>query len=97
MRKQGLDSGQEDQKTRRRNEEEEMATKATSNQGRKLINQVVGNITPHQIKEKEEELQSTMLQKRLILIKRRQLKIPKTIEEIFQMMKNVGIKKSIQR
>ena len=63
-----------------------------------MINQVVGNITPHQIKEKEEELQSTMLQKRLILIKRKQLKSLKAIEEIFQKIKkNVGIKKSIQR
>ena len=97
MRKQGLDSGQEDQKTRRRNEEEEMATKATSNQGRKLINQVVGNITPHQIKEKEEELQSTMLQKRLILIKRRQLQILFAIGDIFRKRKNASIKKSIRR
>ena len=66
-----------------------MATKATSNQ---VVEQ-----TPSRIKEKEEELQSTMLQKRLILIKRRQLKSLKAIEEIFRKMKNVGIKKSIRR
>ena len=53
--------------------------------------------TPPQIKEEEEELQSTMLQKRLILIKRRQLQILFAIGDIFRKRKNASIKKSIRR
>ena len=60
------------------------------------INHVVDKAPPL-IKEQNGELQSTMLQKRLILITRGQLQILLTIGGIFRKRKNAIIKKSIRR
>ena len=69
--------------------------KSKKKEKKTAINHVVDQ-TPPQIKEKEEELQSTMLQKRLILITRRQLQILFTMGDNFRKRKNASIKKSIR-
>ena len=70
--------------------------KSKSKKEEKKAKDHVVDKAPPQIKEKTEELQSTMLQKRLILIKRGQLQILLT-GDIFRKRKNASIKKSIRR